>query len=484
MAEHSIEKKHLSESMEWLSNSIKELFLLTDGKGQIKFLNLPFEQLLQCPLSEASDRSFVTFVHPEDREKVKKNLLFRKKDEPFRPFTHRCLLQNDSCFSLRWETSEKAEDGWMRMVGCLVDTETTAEKPKRQIGEGELLLLDSIENINEVLCIYDIEKNEPLYASPSFESFWGFSVEQSYKNPEIVSSKIRNVSLKELQSYFSTPSDKPREMEFELQVEEEFSKWVLTKIIPIVGEEEKISRYMCISYDITPLKEQDLLVKKWDKLGMVGQLAAGIAHEIRNPLTTIKGFLQLLGQETNTPYQELLLSELERIEFIMNEFLFLAKPQQDLKLEIKNLNKDLTDIVDFMRPEAVLNNIQLDLDCDPSLPLVYCESKQIKQVMMNLIKNAVEAMPTGGNISIQTMAKPDGYAMIRVCDEGMGIPKERVKRLFEPFYTSKEKGTGLGLMVSNQIIENHKGTLVFSSEVGKGTTACILLPGAEEEGLV
>lgn len=475
--QHKEEVECINESIKWLNDRVKEVLLVLDEEGRIKFLNLPLEQAVQASSSQLFGQSFLELVHPDDRLRVKDHLFFEQKSVKINPFTHRCQLQGYACCTIQWETIDRDEKGWIRMVGYRVKDERTNEEPSREREEGEQLLLDSIQNINEVICIYDIEAKQHLYASPSFEDFWGFSVEQSYKDPGIVSGKIRNAAAEEISAWFSTPSDTPREMEFELRGEgEEHSRWVKTKILPIANEKEKASRYICISCDITKLKEQDLLAKKWDKLGMIGQLAAGIAHEIRNPLTAVKGFVQLLGKETNSQYNEIILSELERIEFIMNEFLLLAKPQYNMKLENKNMNELLKEIVDFMKPEALLNNVTIHDRYDCSSPLVCCEPKQIKQVMINLIKNAVEAMPSGGNIFIETTARPDDFVSIKVCDEGTGIPKDKLKKLFEPFYTSKETGTGLGLMVSNKIIEDHKGSLTFSSEIGKGTAACILLP--------
>ncbi|HZG72792.1 MAG TPA: ATP-binding protein, partial [Chondromyces sp.] len=222
-----------------------------------------------------------------------------------------------------------------------------------------------------------------------------------------------------------------------------------------------------------------LLLNKWDKLNAVGQLAAGIAHEIRNPLTTIKGFTQLWGQETHHQFSGIILSELERIEKIMNEFLILAKPHQETKFENKDVNGLLRETVVFMTPEAMLKNVKITTKFTNNLPLVYCEAEQLKQVVINLVKNAFDALPGGGTIRIETSMK-DGFVSMRVVDHGVGIPRDRLPRLGEPFFSNKEKGTGLGLMVSFKIIENHNGNINIESEVGKGTTVEVLLPSVQK----
>src|SRR5690606_16715719 len=192
-------------------------------------------------------------------------------------------------------------------------------------------------------------------------------------------------------------------------------------------------------------------------------------HEIRNPLTSIKGFVQLLAEETNHQFGEIITSEIERIEFIMNEFLILAKPQWEIVFKKENVNTVVQEVISFMRPEAVLNDVEFVTKFN-SFPYVNCEAKQIKQGIINLIKNAIEAMPRAGKLHIPTLSTEEGFVMIKVRDEGIGISKEHLQRLSEPFFTNKEKGTGLGLMISNKIIEDHKGSIEFFSELGKGTT--------------
>ncbi|MFK4998504.1 ATP-binding protein [Bacillus sp. N9] len=238
-----------------------------------------------------------------------------------------------------------------------------------------------------------------------------------------------------------------------------------------------MTRHISVFKDITELKEKTNQIKQLDKLGAVGQLAAGIAHEIRNPLTSVKGFVQLLSEETNSKYSQIITSEIERIEFIMNEFLVLAKPQQEMRLKSEKINNIVKDVISFMNPEALLHNVEIVKEFNEAPP-VFCESKQIKQVIINMIKNAIEAMPIGGTIHIKTATLPNGYAAIEIIDEGIGIAKERLKRLREPFYSNKEKGTGLGVMICYKIIEDHGGTIQFTSKEGLGTKVQIFLPPA------
>jgi two-component system sporulation sensor kinase A len=238
--------------------------------------------------------------------------------------------------------------------------------------------------------------------------------------------------------------------------------------------------------DITSKKETtEGLLEKSEKLALVGQLAAGIAHEIRNPLTSIKGFIQLFkskytGEEE---YFDLVLSELERINLIVGEFLVLAKPTAVVFKE-KEINSLLKDVVTLINTQAIMNNIQIFVESESDIPMVVCEENQLKQVFINILKNSIEAMPNGGMIDVKVKAKEKDKVSICFIDQGSGIPEDRIPTLGEPFYTTKEKGTGLGLMTSYKIIETHDGELKISSKVNEGTIVEIVLPAIPQSHLI
>ncbi|MGE7217280.1 PAS domain-containing sensor histidine kinase [Priestia koreensis] len=236
--------------------------------------------------------------------------------------------------------------------------------------------------------------------------------------------------------------------------------------------------YMTIIRDVTDKKQLQEQIRKSDTLQVVGQLAAGIAHEIRNPMTALKGFIQLLQDninQENALYFDVITSELHRIETIITEFLVLAKPQA-IRFEKYPVIKIVRETIDLLGAQALLEDVQFLPIFDYDLPPIYCESHQLKQVFINIIKNAIEAMKNGGFITIKVSRYDAGNILVSIKDEGEGIPPDRVKSLGEPFYTTKEKGTGLGLMVSYKIIKEHKGRIEVESELGAGTTFDIILP--------
>lgn len=235
---------------------------------------------------------------------------------------------------------------------------------------------------------------------------------------------------------------------------------------------------LTVIIDVTEKAEMQEQLRKSDRLNVIGELAAGIAHEIRNPMTALKGFIQLLEptiKSQHALYYDVITSELARIDSIINEFLILAKPQE-IRFQEKDISQIMRDIVDLLSAQAVLYNVQFHTHYDEKLPYVYCEPNQLKKVFINLIKNAIEVMPNGGVITIVINSIKDQFIQISIRDQGTGIPKDKIKKLGVPFYTTKEKGTGLGLMVSYRIIEEHNGSIEVESEEGIGTLFKIRIP--------
>lgn len=239
---------------------------------------------------------------------------------------------------------------------------------------------------------------------------------------------------------------------------------------------------LIIFRNITEKVEMEAQLRKSDTLNILGELAAGIAHEIRNPMTALKGFIQLLESSTGDAYSlyfQVITTELQRIESIINEFLILAKPQA-IKYIHTDIKKIMRETVDLLTAQAVLHDVQFKTIYDNDLPELLCEPNQLKKVFINIIKNAIEVMPKGGYVTVTINPAPGDRIHITIRDEGEGIPAEKVKKLGEPFYTTKERGTGLGLMVSFKIIEEHGGSIEVESEVGHGTAFHIYLPLQKE----
>lgn len=283
------------------------------------------------------------------------------------------------------------------------------------------------------------------------------------------------ISRKAHEDLISGPCTKT--VPFRLQHKDGHYVWLETSCKSITDDTGKVVEIIGVTRDISDRKKSEDLLRQSDKLSIVGQLAASVAHEIRNPLTSLKGFIQFLqeSQEIDpSNYYSIMDKELNRIDQIMGQLLLLAKPQ--VRTYKKTCLKEIIEFVEtLLQPEAIVQNIQINTRIPDVMPHIHAEENELKQVLINLLKNAIDSMGDGGEITIQAQMM-DSQIHISVKDQGCGIPKNRIEKMCEPFYTTKEKGTGLGLMISSKIMKEHNGELRFSSIVGKGTTASMVLP--------
>ncbi|WP_256758713.1 ATP-binding protein [Cohnella sp. WQ 127256] len=249
-----------------------------------------------------------------------------------------------------------------------------------------------------------------------------------------------------------------------------------TEIVETMTTLDNEPAIQIIIRDISERKKNEELLINSEKLYVAGQLAAGIAHEIRNPLTSLKGFLQLIasGRKNNSSYYDIMNSELDRIEDIVSELLMLSKPQV-YELSYQDMRVVMRDTVTLLDAQAILHNIAIEADYGSDPLWIYGVENQVKQVFINVIKNAIEAMIDGGSIGIKLSRESD-RVYVRIRDEGPGIDENQLAKIGQPFYTTKEKGTGLGLMVSYKIVDNHQGRIEVKSEIGYGTLFEIMLP--------
>jgi PAS domain S-box-containing protein len=254
--------------------------------------------------------------------------------------------------------------------------------------------------------------------------------------------------------------------------------WVDTTIVPFLNEKGKPYQYLAIRNDITEKKKSEEMLHRQDKLAAVGQLAAGVAHEIRNPLTSMKGYAEFLQLDEKDPQRqefiEIILDEIDRVNNIVEEFMVLAKPKA-VELEERNIIPIVQNVVSMLKFEARKRNVKLEFDTVEEIVQIECDENRLKQVFLNFIKNGIEAMPDGGDLRVKAEIH-DENIVISIQDTGVGIPPETLKKIGEPFYTTKKNGNGLGLMVSFKIIESHNGKVYIESEQNKGTTFKILLP--------
>ncbi|AEI41025.1 ATP-binding protein [Paenibacillus mucilaginosus] len=249
--------------------------------------------------------------------------------------------------------------------------------------------------------------------------------------------------------------------------------------MPIFGDRGNLIGSYAQFRDITERYDLEKQIITSEKFSAIGKLAAGLAHEIRNPLTSVMGFIYLLREraktESESGYLDLIYSELETMKQLVSDFVMMAKPGSPDRKDVV-IEDLLRDTVRFMESQAKLTSSTITdyiLTDETSMRI---DPIQIKQVLINLIQNALEAMPDGGEVKIESrLVNPNSY-QITISDEGIGMTDDEMREVMNPFFTTKEAGLGLGLSTCYRIIENHKGKLSFTSQKGRGTKFTIILP--------
>jgi two-component system, sporulation sensor kinase E len=252
---------------------------------------------------------------------------------------------------------------------------------------------------------------------------------------------------------------------------------------PIKSVHGKTVGYIFMIDDLTEMLVMREAIDRNEKFALIGQFAAGIAHEIRNPLTTVYGFLQLYssGSVQHDSFQDLtrhlLLPEIGRANGILSDFLLVSRPTAPLRIKV-DTKAFVDDVVRLVESEAHLRGVELHVESAEELPPLQVDVQQMKQVFLNLCKNGFDVTPAGGGLTLRVQAE-GSMVQFSVIDEGPGISSEDVSHIFEPFYTTKDHGTGLGLPISHRIVEGHGGSLKVRSQVGVGTTFVISIPFVE-----
>lgn len=232
--------------------------------------------------------------------------------------------------------------------------------------------------------------------------------------------------------------------------------------------------------DVTEIRRMQRLMQRQEKLTAIGELAVGIAHELRNPLSAIKGFARIMQNDldpasANQEYLEIIIKEVDRLSRLSQELLNTARNPNASPYYALQMNEVIMQSVDAFNMEKYLPQAYVRVHLEPDLPLIWGEAERLKQVMMNLLYNAYQALDNSGYIYVDTSRQGD-WIQIRVTDTGSGITPDKIERIFDPFFTTKLEGNGLGLAFVHSIVNQHYGYIDAKSEPGQGTTFTIRLP--------
>ena len=247
---------------------------------------------------------------------------------------------------------------------------------------------------------------------------------------------------------------------------------------------------LAMDRDITERKQAEKELQRTERIRISGELATGLAHEIKNPLAGIKVSMEVLSQEASLSDEDRdvlnrVVGEIKRIEFLMRGLLNFANPPkpQLLSTDVNSILETVAVLVLKERSRDRKHPIQLVRDLQADLPEIMADPMQLKQIFMNLILNATDAMPDGGTLTMRTFFVRVSHSLgIQLSDTGKGIDTASIGRIFDPFFTTKAKGTGLGLSITKRLIEEHGGTIRIRNNSDGGATCSILLPVRQPEG--
>ena len=256
------------------------------------------------------------------------------------------------------------------------------------------------------------------------------------------------------------------------------------------GTEKRIGDIL-VFQDLTAIKKMELILEKNRRLAFIGEMAAGLAHEMRNPLASISGSIQVLHKslplnETDERLMQIILRGKDQLESFMRDFLLLSRPTPGIPemIKITDIIEDILESIRYLPDWR--DDIQVIKSLQDHLPFIRANKTEIRQLIWNVLMNAIQSMPNGGWVIIETGKDTTDisagqFLEIKISDNGQGIMENDLGKIFEPFYTTREKGTGLGLAIVNRIVEGHAGKIKVDSRSGEGTTFTIWLPCLQEE---
>ncbi|NRF95572.1 EAL domain-containing protein [Paenibacillus frigoriresistens] len=450
--------------------------ILVHDHGEVLFINQAgYEALPRCSSSLLeSGGSFYSYLSPEQQreseDRVKKMLNGEKVPTIVRKIT-RSTHEFDYYEIIEVPIVFKGK----KVIQAVIRDVTERKKREEAFNELHERYKLIAENMSDLIAIFDANF-AVKYLSPSHETLLGYP--ESYFNKisalELVHPDDVHMVTK---SFAEMMSEKvPIQLEFRCIHKDKKWTYVDMKGTPIFLENGEIDQIITVSRDVTEKKKIEEKVRKSDALSTVGELAAAIAHEIRNPITSIKGFVQLMkSNQFKSEYYDVMFSEFNNLETKIDELLLLSKSQVNEYMPT-HLQELIREVILLLESQAIFHHIQLMLEPVDDQPIIMGDQHQLKQLFIHLIKNAMEAMLGGGKVLIEVNKPDPDIAVVTITDEGCGISEERLGKIGEPFYSTKEKGTGLGLMISHKVVKEHGGSVLYQSKLNQGISVKVIFP--------
>ncbi|TGE34551.1 PAS domain-containing sensor histidine kinase [Desulfosporosinus sp. Sb-LF] len=399
----------------------------------------------------------------------------------------------------KFENYSQELNKWFEVTVCstkkdhfaVIFNDITATKTYNLIvAESEDRFRCLVEHSQDALYRRNYTKNEYEYLSPVIEKIIGYSVEELKTMPfDIVLAKVHPEDLPHVTKTLietSQGGEIVTEMEYRFLCKNGTYRWLSDRFTSSSkNEENQLFRYGVVQ-DITErkiaeekIKKQEYEIAQLDRLSIVGEMAATLAHEIRNPMTVVMGYCQLMSQNFEGKSLErfqLIINEIKSINQVIENFLPLAR-NKGIVMKDHSINDLITSEYPLFYAACVNKGIRIILDLSDCLPNVIIDIGEIKQVIFNIVRNATDSMDYSGTLRISTWVDHQtNQAILCITDTGSGINEEDLGKIFNPFYTTKTDGTGLGLGVCKRIMQRHNGSITVNSKVGIGTTVQIAFP--------
>ncbi len=332
-----------------------------------------------------------------------------------------------------------------------------------------------IEHTEDAIVVFDLEQNI-VVINPAFEKMYGWKREECIgRSPRLsplsedatIAERTQNVLNGKSYHFLRTKEMRKDGTVFDAEL----------TLAPIYDIEKKLVATSFIARDITLRLQAEQLKIDTEKLKAIGEIAASVAHEVRNPMTSIFGFVQMMNSDPANPYRtytEIIHHEINRIDLIVSEFLVLSKPNLKNSTEFY-IEKSLRDVISIFESEFSNRSIFYDVQIPKNKAIIRGNEDGMKQVFINLLKNSCEALVNNGTITVVVTYQDDAVSIV-IRDNGPGMDPETIKYLFEPFYTTKTEGTGLGMLITKKIIVDQGGTITVNSKKNHGTETTITLP--------
>jgi len=365
--------------------------------------------------------------------------------------------------------------GILRMTIAVGTLLVYFEKTRADLVEKETQYRILAENAMDIIYYFRLLPKAKLeYISPSVFTVTGYKAEEYYASNKLIISLIHPDDLPLMDDFInsiSKPSDLP--LTLRLVKKDTTTVWIEQKCVPIYDETGRLVALEGIIRDITVRKSLEQMASMFDRMNMIGSMAATVAHEIRNPMTTVRGYLQVL--QRRKAYQDdrekfsLMIEEIDRADSIIREYLSLSR-EKFANFKSCSLNYIIESLFPLIQANANSAKVFVNLNLT-DIPDLLLDENEIRQLLLNLVRNGIEAMPSGGTLTIDTFLE-NNKAVMTIRDQGSGIPSHVLDNIGTPFITTKENGTGLGLPICYQIAHRHKASIRIDTSI-EGTTFLI-----------